>query len=313
MRCSVSRCFVICATFTRRGAGTRTRGSRSIRAILERHTLQIDAYQLHTGDRAFWQGHYYSDKAPGASLLALVPVALARGVSARWPASIRKAFPASPGRRTSPASSRRGVFTVIAALCVFWWLALRWGCSRGAALFAATAYGVASPAWAYATLFMGHGLTAGCLMLALSRRRSRSKTTRRHRQRRLGVGGRPRRRLGRRHRISGAVPAVLIVGSARCWTLRDRWPERAACRVRARVVAGGVARRSRAAASTTRWRSARRFISGTQAKKASSRCIRASSASPIRQLSTLRRGAASAAIAGCCRSRRWWRSRRSAS
>src|SRR4051794_14448005 len=51
-----------------------------VRAILERHTLQIDAYQLHTGDRAFWQGHYYSDKAPGASLLAVVPVALARGV-----------------------------------------------------------------------------------------------------------------------------------------------------------------------------------------------------------------------------------------
>ncbi len=35
-----------------------------------------------------------------------------------------------------------------------------------AALFAATAYGLASPAWAYATLFMGHGQTAGCLMIA---------------------------------------------------------------------------------------------------------------------------------------------------
>ncbi len=44
-----------------------------VRAIIERHTLQIDAYQLHTGDRALWHGHYYSDKAPGASLLALGP------------------------------------------------------------------------------------------------------------------------------------------------------------------------------------------------------------------------------------------------
>ena len=42
-----------------------------VRAIIERHTLQIDAYQLHTQDRAFWEGHYYSDKAPGAALLAL--------------------------------------------------------------------------------------------------------------------------------------------------------------------------------------------------------------------------------------------------
>ena len=52
-----------------------------VRAILERHTLQIDAYQSHTGDKALWQGHYYSDKAPGASLLALGPVAVARGIS----------------------------------------------------------------------------------------------------------------------------------------------------------------------------------------------------------------------------------------
>ena len=58
-----------------------------------------------------------------------------------------------------------GLFTVIAALCVFW-LAVRWGASDEAALFAAAAYGVASPAWAYATLFMGHGQTAGCLMIA---------------------------------------------------------------------------------------------------------------------------------------------------
>src|SRR6185503_3693665 len=49
-----------------------------VRAVLERHTLQIDAYQLHTGDRALWRGHYYSDKAPGASLVALLPVQAAR-------------------------------------------------------------------------------------------------------------------------------------------------------------------------------------------------------------------------------------------
>jgi len=58
-----------------------------------------------------------------------------------------------------------GVFTVIAALCLFW-LSVRLGASTGAALFATAAYGVATPAWAYATLFMGHGQTAGCLMIA---------------------------------------------------------------------------------------------------------------------------------------------------
>jgi hypothetical protein len=60
-----------------------------------------------------------------------------------------------------------GVFTAAAALCVLW-LSLAWGYSRGAALFAATAYGVATPAWCYATLFMGHALCAGCLMIAFT-------------------------------------------------------------------------------------------------------------------------------------------------
>jgi hypothetical protein len=136
-----------------------------IRAVLERHTLQIDAYQLHTGDRAFWQGHYYTDKAPGAQLIALAPVQAARLV-ARAAGVDPASFPGIAWTSYVAGVVTSGVFTVIAALCVFW-LSIKWGASDGAALFAATAYGLASPAWAYATLFMGHGQTAGCLMVAL--------------------------------------------------------------------------------------------------------------------------------------------------
>src|SRR3954452_8311500 len=104
-----------------------------IRAILERHTLQIDAYQLHTGDRALWRGHYYTDKAPGASLVALAP-----GQGARVMSRAAGVDPASfPGIAwTSYVASlvTSGVFTAIAALCVFG-LSLRWGASTGAALF----------------------------------------------------------------------------------------------------------------------------------------------------------------------------------
>ena len=46
-----------------------------LRAIVERHTLQIDAYHQNTGDKAHFGGHYYSDKAPGLVFLA-VPFAL---------------------------------------------------------------------------------------------------------------------------------------------------------------------------------------------------------------------------------------------
>lgn len=45
-------------------------------AIVDDGTLHIDKYYQNTGDYAVFNGHYYSDKAPGASFLA-VPVYLA--------------------------------------------------------------------------------------------------------------------------------------------------------------------------------------------------------------------------------------------
>ncbi len=137
-----------------------------VRAILERHTLQIDAYQLHTGDRAIWRGHYYSDKAPGASLLAVPPVEAARVIS-RVAGVAPESFPGIAWTSYVAGVFTSGVFTMLAALSVFW-LSLRWGASRGAAIFATTAYGIASPAWAYGTLFVGHGQAAGCLMIAFA-------------------------------------------------------------------------------------------------------------------------------------------------
>jgi hypothetical protein len=47
-----------------------------LHALFQHGTLRIDAYD-NTPDKAFWQGHTYSDKAPGATVLALPPFALA--------------------------------------------------------------------------------------------------------------------------------------------------------------------------------------------------------------------------------------------
>jgi hypothetical protein len=49
-------------------------------SILERGSLNIDPYALGTSDRAFRDGHWYSDKAPGLSVLALPTVAALRGI-----------------------------------------------------------------------------------------------------------------------------------------------------------------------------------------------------------------------------------------
>lgn len=40
-------------------------------AIVDQNTLNIDAYQEGTGDKAFFEGHYYTDKSIGPSLVAL--------------------------------------------------------------------------------------------------------------------------------------------------------------------------------------------------------------------------------------------------
>jgi hypothetical protein len=206
-----------------------------VRAVLERRTFQIDAYHSNTGDRALWQGHWYSDKAPGASLLALVPVEAARGV-----AKVLGVDPASlPGLAwTSYVAgvATSGLFTAAAAMVVFF-LSLRWGFSFGAALFAATAFGLATPAWAYATLFMGHGLTAGCLMISFGAAIALEDAGEEKQKWLAWIVG-----LASGWAVITEFPAVipgtLIVGLA-LLTVRDA-SRAAAPRLAARVVAGGA-------------------------------------------------------------------------
>ncbi len=52
------------------------------RALFERGTLSIDAYHRNTGDKALLDGHYYSDKAPLPSFLAVPGVAIAHAIRA---------------------------------------------------------------------------------------------------------------------------------------------------------------------------------------------------------------------------------------
>jgi hypothetical protein len=131
-----------------------------VRALVERGTTRIDAYVDNTGDRALVGGHAYSDKAPGQALTA-VPLA------AIWTAAI----PPSPTNLSLLAYSltvwAAGLPTAIAAASLAW-SARALGSSRTGALVAALAFGVASPAWIYATLLWGHALTAGCLTLAFA-------------------------------------------------------------------------------------------------------------------------------------------------
>ena len=207
-----------------------------VRAILERHTLRIDDYSAHTGDKALWQGHYYSDKAPGASLLALAPVEAAR-IIARAVGVDPAGYPGIAWTSYVATLATSGLFTLVAALLVMR-LSLQWGFSRNAALFAATAYAIASPAWCYATLFMEHGLTAGTLMLAyVAAIDLGSGAASAARRRRLPWAVGAWTGLAVVSELQAAVPAAFIVLLA-LTTARDRSP-RDASTTAMRILAGG--------------------------------------------------------------------------
>jgi hypothetical protein len=139
------------------------------RAIVEQHTLRIDAYHRNTASKAFWQDHYYSDKAPGLSLAA-VPV---------W-ASIHAAVVLAnlPGRDSTEGRAIRvktylstfvvvALPTALAATCIFL-LALMFGVSPAGSVFGALTFGLGTPMWSYAVLFRSQAAVAALLLFAFA-------------------------------------------------------------------------------------------------------------------------------------------------
>jgi 4-amino-4-deoxy-L-arabinose transferase-like glycosyltransferase len=135
-----------------------------VRAITERHTLQIDAYHENTQDKAHFRGHYYSDKAPGLVLLAVPFVEAARGAMRALgidPDSPREEYVLS----YIITAVALALPTAFAAICLFY-LALRFGSDLTGASLASAIFSIGTPMLAYATLFWAHALVASCLLFA---------------------------------------------------------------------------------------------------------------------------------------------------
>src|SRR5580658_7115115 len=137
-----------------------------VRSIVEQGTLRNDDFQRNTEDKAYANGHYYSDKAPGLALLA-VPAAWAGRALLRVPG----VDPASPRGLVDLAYwvTVWAVALPMAAACAcLFWVAMELGCSVSASAFAVLALGLATPMWAYSTLFWGHALAGACLVFAFA-------------------------------------------------------------------------------------------------------------------------------------------------
>jgi hypothetical protein len=136
-------------------------------ALVDRGTVCIDGLDDQTGDKAWFRGRYYSDKLPGFSLLAAAPYGLARGVFA-LPAHPLKAGDVPYWKTDYWATV--GTSGLLTALCgaLLVRLAMRLGCGPGRAALVGLAYGLATPAYVYATLAYGHQASALLLLASFA-------------------------------------------------------------------------------------------------------------------------------------------------
>lgn len=166
------------------------------RAIVEHGDLVIDDWHETTGDKSYRDGHFYSDKAPGVSLLATLPYAgyyaMRRLAGADLPAV--RVIPLDPAveaaeQAPTPAERKPGdllaynsaqlvalwlcrmivvSLPTLAAGALFYLVMLRELGDRTRATWVALAWLLATPALGYACGFYGHQLTADCLVASFA-------------------------------------------------------------------------------------------------------------------------------------------------
>jgi len=139
-------------------------------SLVEDQRITIDKFQKYTKDKAPLNGHYYPDKPPGLSLLALPAVSLVREavlLTGHDPASMTLSGPTALFKVYAYAATLGtvGVLTAFAAIMVLW-VALALGVALEGALVGALAFGLGTPAFGWATAFFGHAATGALLFLA---------------------------------------------------------------------------------------------------------------------------------------------------
>ncbi|OLC81764.1 MAG: hypothetical protein AUH72_08525 [Acidobacteria bacterium 13_1_40CM_4_65_8] len=158
--------FASYAYFYQAGGWNQNSRFNLVRAITNDRSLQVDPYHRSTGDQALFDGHYYSDKAPGLSFAALPIVAIARVVlHARG--GDAESYEGIALLSWLATVFTAGLFTALAAVTLFN-LCLELDATPSGALFAALTFGLATPMWPLATLFIGHAFSAACLVFAFA-------------------------------------------------------------------------------------------------------------------------------------------------
>jgi hypothetical protein len=156
-------------------------------AVVDQQTLAIDQYVQNTGDYAFFNEHYYSDKAPGLSFLGIPLYWVFKHFVANFiPASVwqklasNSAFSATLNTQGTGLLSDKIyfflslVFVTFFAVAVpsamlglmFYRLLARFGLQELPRVELTLAFSLATPAFAYANNFYGHQVVAAALFAA---------------------------------------------------------------------------------------------------------------------------------------------------
>ena len=140
-------------------------------AIAENGDARIDAFADMTIDKARFDGHFYSDKAPGMTLMAAPLVVATNAVTGIESSQVERAFMGAgidaflTLRQRVVTMLAVAVLTALAAVAL---LDLAAGVTghRGAGLFAALAFALGSPIWGWSTTLFGHAPVAALLVIA---------------------------------------------------------------------------------------------------------------------------------------------------
>ena len=135
-----------------------------LHSLVLRGTFRIDSYHENTSNKSIHHGHYYSDKAPGVTVLALPAFALAVGVL-DW---LDIPLDSDVGWLASSWIACSGSLGIIAALggvALFVWLC-EWVPPKIACITTLALFLGAAPL-IYCTLMVSHGLVVGLLAISL--------------------------------------------------------------------------------------------------------------------------------------------------
>ena len=139
-------------------------------SLAQEQSLQIDRLAPLTGDKAWLDGHYYSDKAPGQSFMAAPIVA---GLTAGAKRLGWSAAPTQDGKLSFvfvlavwlTDALTTALFAAACASAVYR-SACRLGVSEPGARFGVIALGLCTPAFGWGTVVFGHMIAGGCIAIA---------------------------------------------------------------------------------------------------------------------------------------------------